>query len=72
VACDIAARIKYKKQSLADAVNDVINDLEKVGGKGGVIGMDKKGTVSMSFNTLSMMRGYYLRNEEPKVWLFQN
>ncbi|MFA6402389.1 MAG: isoaspartyl peptidase/L-asparaginase [Salinivirgaceae bacterium] len=72
VAYDIAARIKYKKQNLTDAANDAINDLEKVGGKGGVIGIDKKGTVSMSFNTLSMMRGSYLKNGEPNVWLFQN
>jgi len=72
VAYDIAARMKYSHKPLKEASDSVIRELKNVGGIGGIIGIDNQGNISMSFNTSGMMRGYCLKNEEPKVWLFQN
>jgi beta-aspartyl-peptidase (threonine type) len=44
--------------SLKDALNKVIHsDLEKTGGKGGIIAIDNKGNINWDFNTAGMYRG---------------
>ncbi|MGE4288953.1 MAG: isoaspartyl peptidase/L-asparaginase family protein [Salinivirgaceae bacterium] len=70
VAYDIAARMKYLKLPLELASKSVISELKQVGGEGGIIGIDKKGNISMQFNTTGMFRGYCLHNNDPKVLLF--
>jgi beta-aspartyl-peptidase (threonine type) len=70
VAYDIAARMKYLNLPLELASKNVINELKQVGGEGGIIGIDKKGNISMQFNTTGMFRGYCLHNNDPKVLLF--
>ncbi len=58
VAHDIAARMRYGRASLEQAVTAVIHDeLPKLGGSGGVIAMDGDGTTSMTMNTRGMYRG---------------
>lgn len=57
VAADICARVKYEKLSVDDAANKVVNDvLVKAGGSGGVIAIDRKGNITMPFNTSGMYR----------------
>ncbi len=58
LAYDIAARIKYGKLTLAEAVDNCISDaLEKKQGDGGVIALDAQGNVKFGFNTEGMYRG---------------
>ena len=58
VAHDICARVAYKKQSIADAANDVVMQVvPALGGDGGVIALDAKGNYAMPFNTQGMYRG---------------
>jgi beta-aspartyl-peptidase (threonine type) len=57
VAHDICARVEYKQAPLAQAAREVIH--EKVGGlkaTGGVIALDRKGTIVMEFNSEGMFR----------------
>lgn len=70
VAHDIAARIKYTKQNIQKAANDVIAELKANGGLGGVIGLDAQGNVVMPFNTKGMFRGYISLYGEPVVGLY--
>lgn len=55
----IASRIAYNDETLDEAADAVINGLlRKMGGGGGVIGVDRKGNITMTFNTSGMYRGY--------------
>lgn len=64
VAHDICARVLYQDKSLDQAAQEVINDrLKKVGGEGGVIGMDTAGRPVMVFNTRGMYRGFKTSEE---------
>jgi beta-aspartyl-peptidase (threonine type) len=58
VAHDICARVEYKGMSVQDAADEVVQQLKKAGGEGGVIGLDRAGNVAMSFNSTGMSRGY--------------
>lgn len=59
VAHDISALVEYKGMTVQAAAEEVIhNKLEKAGGKGGLIVLDKYGNIAMDFNTTGMHRGY--------------
>lgn len=59
VAFDIHAQMKYGAKSLDEASQYTIHELlvEK-GGTGGIIGLDKEGNISMTFNTEGMYRAF--------------
>ncbi|CAG8660453.1 4608_t:CDS:2, partial [Diversispora eburnea] len=58
VAHDVSARMKYLGESVHEAATNVVENLKKVGGDGGVIALDKYGNFSMPFNTSGMHRDY--------------
>ncbi len=65
VAHDISALMEYKEMGIQEAADEVIqNKLKEVGASGGVIGIDAKGRVAMSFNSAGMYRGYYLQGDK--------
>ncbi len=71
VAYDIAALMKYKGLSLADAAHEVVMiKLKKIEGSGGVISMDKQGNISMTFNTAGMHRGYMNEKNKPLTFIY--
>jgi beta-aspartyl-peptidase (threonine type) len=58
VARDICARMQYAGVSLAEAAEQVIGvQLTAMGGDGGIIALDPRANISMSFNTPGMYRG---------------
>ena len=58
VAHEISARVRLGRQTIGDAARSVIHDdLERLGGTGGVIVLDAAGRVAMPFNTDGMYRG---------------
>jgi beta-aspartyl-peptidase (threonine type) len=58
VAADISARMRYLRVSLEEGARDVVmNELVRQHGEGGIIGVDRKGHVAMTFNTNGMIRG---------------
>ncbi len=60
VAYDIAAIMKYKGSTLAEAANEVVMiKLKNQGGIGGIIAVDKNGNIAMPFNTSGMFRGSF-------------
>ncbi len=72
VAYDISALMEYAKLPLRKAAEKVVMDkLVKIGGDGGVIGIDKYGNIAMPFNTGSMFRGFMLDGKKPVVKIFK-
>ncbi|CPB04515.1 Isoaspartyl peptidase precursor [Mycobacterium tuberculosis] len=49
--------MKYAKLDIKDASQQVIDEIGKLGGDGGMIAIDKNGEVAMPFNTEGMYRG---------------
>ena len=59
VAYDVHALVTYSGRSIAQAADEVVHQkLGKLGGKGGLIAIDKTGNVAMPFNTDGMYRGF--------------
>ncbi len=64
VAHDISSLMEYAGLPLEEAADAVImKKLPALGGDGGVIGLDRKGNIIMTFNTSGMYRGYKKGNE---------
>jgi beta-aspartyl-peptidase (threonine type) len=57
VAHEIAARLRYTGDQLQPAARAVIAELDRNGGKGGVIAIDRTGAVALPFNGEGMYRG---------------
>lgn len=72
VAADIAARMRYGKESLEAAAKNAIHEtLHGLKGKGGLIALDSQGNYAMPFNTTGMFRGAVSAEKEPQVWMFK-
>ncbi len=70
VAHDVWARMVYGGASLPDATHElVMKKLVEKGGEGGLIAVDKNGTIAMPFNSEGMYRGY-ARPGERKTAIF--
>jgi beta-aspartyl-peptidase (threonine type) len=63
--------MEYKGISLQDAANLVIKDkLVKAGGDGGLIGVDKSGNITMTYNTSGMFRAFATADGKEGVLIF--
>ena len=63
-AHEVSSLMQYKGLSVAEATRTVINQrISKLGGEGGMIGLDKAGNAAWAFNTSGMFRGYKKDNE---------
>lgn len=68
---DISALIEYKGLSVKEACQTEVEKLTKLGGTGGVIGLDRNGNIAMEFNTSGMFRGYINSTGEKEVAIFK-
>ncbi|MBD0831124.1 isoaspartyl peptidase/L-asparaginase family protein [Aestuariibaculum sediminum] len=72
VAHDISALMEYKGLSITQAAKEVIhNKVGKLGGNGGVIGVDNKGNLMMEFNTAGMFRATMTANGDLYIGMFE-
>lgn len=68
VAHDISALMDYKGLTLQEAAKEVIQKkVPKLGGDGGIIAVDKNGTIVMEFNTAGMYRASM--NEKGELYI---
>ncbi|MDA3861300.1 MAG: isoaspartyl peptidase/L-asparaginase [Melioribacteraceae bacterium] len=73
VTHDISALMEYKNLSLEEATKEVVmNKLVKQKGAGGVIGIDKAGNITMTFNTNGMFRGFKTNDGNSTVKIFKD
>lgn len=71
VAHEISALMRYQDMSIQAAADNVIkSQLEKLGGYGGVIGVDGFGNVAVSYNTGGMFRASHNANGVQEVKIF--
>ncbi len=56
-AYNVSAKMQYGKMDVHQASKEVIAEIGKMGGDGGMIAIDKNGEVAMPFNTEGMYRG---------------
>ena len=57
-AHDVSAMMEYRRKTLQEASLAVIDKIAKLGGTGGMIGIDRSGNITLPFNTSGMYRGY--------------
>ena len=57
VAHSISTMMEYKGMSVQDAAQAALDQAAQLGGKGGLIALDKDGNFTMPFNTSGMYRG---------------
>ncbi|WP_133129768.1 isoaspartyl peptidase/L-asparaginase family protein [Legionella yabuuchiae] len=73
VARDIAALMEYRALSVQQAADAVIQQkLQKAGGGGGVIAIDKFGNIGISFNSEGMYRAYIDKEGKPVVEIYKD
>jgi beta-aspartyl-peptidase (threonine type) len=72
VARDLSALLEYKGLSLKEAADTVIEKVGKLGGKGGLIAIDKGGNIAMSFNTSGMYRGHVSPDGQPVIEIYKD
>ncbi|KEY19413.1 isoaspartyl peptidase/L-asparaginase family protein [Kaistella antarctica] len=53
----IAAKMEFQNKDIKTATQETIDEIEKMGGDGGLIALDKDGNIAMPFNTAGMYRG---------------
>jgi L-asparaginase / beta-aspartyl-peptidase len=71
-AYDVAAQMKYRGATLADAAaNVVMEQLPRIDGRGGLIAVDSRGNVALPFNTEGMYRGYARVGETPVAEIYR-
>lgn len=72
VASDIAARMKYKGDTLKKATADALAGLPKLpGGTGGIIALDRQGNPAMVNNTSGMFRGTITQSGKVQVAIYE-
>ena len=57
-AHEIAARMRHRGQPLVEAASEVVDELARVGGSGGLVAVDRNGALALPFNCSGMYRGY--------------
>jgi beta-aspartyl-peptidase (threonine type) len=72
VAHDIAALVEYKGLSIAEAARIVIHEkVAKLGGNGGIVGLDHFGNVAMEMNTEGMYRAHMNAQGEQTIKIYK-
>ena len=67
----MSALIELKKLSIVDAAKQVIAEIGKMGGDGGIIGLNKSGEIAMEFNTPGMYRGTVDENGKISILIYK-
>lgn len=70
VAHDIHARVMYANEKLVDAADATMGEVGKLGGDGGVIGVDRAGKVVFAFNSGGMFRAFAHSGGNSGVFMF--
>ncbi|MBX7056268.1 MAG: isoaspartyl peptidase/L-asparaginase [Pyrinomonadaceae bacterium] len=72
VARDIASLMEYRAMPIQNAADMVIKQkLQKLGGDGGIVAMDKFGNMAISFNSEGMYRAYIGSDGKPVVEIYK-
>jgi isoaspartyl peptidase/L-asparaginase-like protein (Ntn-hydrolase superfamily) len=70
VAHDVCARMLYRNASLAAAARAALASVARLGGDGGLVAVDRRGNVTMPFNSEGMFRASIDRRGKRRVEIF--
>lgn len=70
VGHEIDARIRWAGQSMPEATKNVVEELGKIGGSGGLVAVDRKGNVMLPFNSPGMYRAWCGKDGEIHTGIF--
>jgi len=71
-AHEVSSLLLYKDLTPKEALHEVLfNQIGPLGGKGGMILVDKNGDISWDFNSTGMFRGFKKSNGEQKIEMFE-
>jgi len=70
-AHDIAALVKYRGLAPQEAADEALAKVKALGGRGGVIVLDRSGHAVFSFNTEGMYRGFAKGMDRPAILIFR-
>src|SRR6266496_1408092 len=71
VGNNISALMEYRGMSLKDAAQVALDRVAKLGGTGGLIAIDREGSIALPFNTSGMYRGYVYPNGKFVVEIYK-
>jgi beta-aspartyl-peptidase (threonine type) len=66
-AHDVCARMKYTGKALDFAAAEVLDEVVRMGGYGGMIAIDASGNLTMPFSTPTMPHGYVVPDDEKVI-----
>jgi beta-aspartyl-peptidase (threonine type) len=72
VAHDISSMMRYARRALERAAADALEKVQKIGGTGGLIAIDRRGNFAMPFNTSGMYRGWIGPEGRPHVLIYRD
>jgi beta-aspartyl-peptidase (threonine type) len=73
IAKTVSDMIEFKNYSLTKAADEMImKRLPALGGDGGLIGVDKNGNVTLTFNTAGMYRGYIKNDGKAAIKIYKD
>ena len=67
----IAAKMEFQNKDIKTAAQETIDEIEKMGGDGGLIALDKTGNIAMPFNTAGMYRGAITEDGEIMIEIYK-
>ncbi|KIA88731.1 isoaspartyl peptidase/L-asparaginase family protein [Kaistella jeonii] len=67
----LAAKMEYQNKDVKTAAQETIDEIEKMGGNGGLIALDQNGNIAMPFNTAGMYRGAITENGEIFIEIYK-
>jgi beta-aspartyl-peptidase (threonine type) len=71
-AYDVAARMKYAGATLDEAAAAAVRDgVEPLGGRGGLVALDRRGNVALPFNSEGMYRGVVRDDGVPSIEIYR-
>lgn len=71
-AHSVASRVRFGDQSLEEAAQTTIDEIEELGGVGGVITLDADGNIAAPFSTTGMFRAYVNTEGETAIRIFED
>ncbi len=70
VGHDIAARMRYRGDTLARAAAAALRNVRRLGGDGGLVAVDRRGNIAMPFNSGGMYRASIARDGRVTVAIY--
>lgn len=67
----IAGKMQYLNKDIKTAAQETISEIEKMGGDGGLIALDKEGNIAMPFNSAGMYRGAITADGKIEVAIYK-